>query len=538
MVVTVTGNFLVIASYRINRRLRTINNMFLVSLACSDFVIGLVSMSLYPIYMITREWFLGPILCDIWLCVDYTLSMASVANLMLICLDRYFSVTRPFTYRVKRTRNKAIVFIALAWFLSFLLWSPAIIIWPLVRGRNVLSNHCYIQFLDEDQSLTLVTAFLAFYLPVLVMFVLYGVIYRQSRKSSQYLDYLKSFRKPTPSYATSPFAQLRRSVHRISSSYDSPRSRAGSVASQRRESRRFLSVEHPNDNRSRLGSWASHDFQDKETAAEQLHLGSPESRLTANDQEHIVLHDDSRSDLCSERPTRHIKRTNNFSKSFPNKILKRFRRKIVVSRERPLSEEKASRPIPELCVQDTQSPLLTNCSETNGTTLNQHNFSNHVDLACGKITPPISNHETNDCSDGGLQRKSVDTAQPPIKLPSSERKAGRTLSAILLAFVVTWLPYNVFAVYKSFCFDHHSCVPMATWDAAYYLCYINSTVNPFCFALCNKTFRKTFKQILTCKTCLGNDFSRTSSSLQRKSAKKSVLISQVQASSSSSRHSV
>jgi len=34
-----------------------------------------------------------------------------------------------------------------------------------------------------------------------------------------------------------------------------------------------------------------------------------------------------------------------------------------------------------------------------------------------------------------------------------EQKAAKTLSAILLAFVITWTPYNVFAIVQTFCAD-------------------------------------------------------------------------------------
>jgi len=47
--------------------------------------------------------------------------------------------------------------------------------------------------------------------------------------------------------------------------------------------------------------------------------------------------------------------------------------------------------------------------------------------------------------------------------------------------------------------EHEDVIPSFIWMFAYCLCYINSTINPFCYALCNATFRKTYVRILTCK---------------------------------------
>ena len=81
-----------------------------------------------------------------------------------------------------------------------------------------------------------------------------------------------------------------------------------------------------------------------------------------------------------------------------------------------------------------------------------------------------------------------------------ERKAAKTLSFILLVFLITWTPYNVLAVMKAILgAGHEDFIPPIIWDIAYCLCYINSTINPFCYALCNATFRKTYVRILTCK---------------------------------------
>ena len=51
-VATVAGNVLVLLAFKKNKKLRTVTNYFLVSLAVSDLLIGLVSMPLYSIYII------------------------------------------------------------------------------------------------------------------------------------------------------------------------------------------------------------------------------------------------------------------------------------------------------------------------------------------------------------------------------------------------------------------------------------------------------------------------------------------------------
>ena len=81
-----------------------------------------------------------------------------------------------------------------------------------------------------------------------------------------------------------------------------------------------------------------------------------------------------------------------------------------------------------------------------------------------------------------------------------ERKAAKTLSAILLVFILTWTPYNVLVVMKGILGpDQSDIIPEIIWNIAYCLCYINSTINPFCYALCNAAFRRTYIRILTFK---------------------------------------
>lgn len=109
--ITVSGNIMVMVSFKIDKQLQNISNYFLFSLALADFFIGLISMPLFTVYTILGYWPFGRHVCDGWLALDYLASNASVLNLLLISFDRYLSVTRPLTYRAKRTKGKALLFI-------------------------------------------------------------------------------------------------------------------------------------------------------------------------------------------------------------------------------------------------------------------------------------------------------------------------------------------------------------------------------------------------------------------------------------------
>ena len=81
------------------------------------------------------------------------------------------------------------------------------------------------------------------------------------------------------------------------------------------------------------------------------------------------------------------------------------------------------------------------------------------------------------------------------KSENRARKALRTITIILGAFVFCWTPWHVLSLIIGFC-PIDNCVPPVLYDISYWLCYLNSPINPLCYALANQQFKKTFLRIL------------------------------------------
>ncbi|KAJ8007330.1 hypothetical protein DPEC_G00116410 [Dallia pectoralis] len=472
--ITVIGNVLVMLSFKVNSQLKTVNNYYLLSLAFADLIIGVLSMNLYTSYILMGYWSLGNLACDLWLALDYVASNASVMNLLVISFDRYFSITRPLTYRAKRTPKRAAVMIGLAWLVSFVLWAPPILCWQYFVGkRTVPANQCQIQFFSEP-VITFGTAIAAFYLPVSVMTILYCRIYKETEKRTKDLAELQGLAASDhPEAAAKPQKTvLLRSC--FSSSNDQRNQASWSSSNQSNVTKTTT--------RSDELVWARADMItsfNSYTSSEEEETYHPVSVATFPESYKGQEGQDQTENGQAAARYGDIEEGEYFPTPTTPPPKKKSKKRISY-KFKPFSKDTSSPPQKDNPPDDVlkTAPLCPVGSDQPG---GQHQSS------------PSSTNTASKPIDSAL--KSQITKRKRMVL-IKEKKAAQTLSAILLTFIVTWTPYNIMVLISTFC---SVCIPVSLWHLGYWLCYVNSTINPMCYALCNKTFQKTFKMLLMCQ---------------------------------------
>lgn len=173
----VLGNVAVIWLYFKNSRLQQPKNFFILSLAVADIIIGLIPVNFYTIYLLYGYWPLGVFVCNVWLIIDYWACTVSTLSLLTISYERFYFTWFPLQHRLSWTGAYVKKVIIGIWVLAFLIWAPAILIYPYARGEHTVpSDQCYIQFLLESGTVTLFTAFCSYYGPVLFTTLAYVMV--------------------------------------------------------------------------------------------------------------------------------------------------------------------------------------------------------------------------------------------------------------------------------------------------------------------------------------------------------------------------
>ncbi|CAG9569131.1 unnamed protein product [Danaus chrysippus] len=172
IVVTVIGNTLIISAVVTTKRLRTVTNCFVTSLAAADLLVGIFVMPPAIAVHISGKWELGWILCDIWISLDILLCTASILSLCAISVDRYLAVTRPLTYsRRRRSKKLALTMILFVWIAAGAITCP-----PMFGWYEPDHNQGGVCRYNQNPGYVVFSAMGSFFLPMIVMVYVYARI--------------------------------------------------------------------------------------------------------------------------------------------------------------------------------------------------------------------------------------------------------------------------------------------------------------------------------------------------------------------------
>lgn len=481
---TIIMNLLVLYAVKREKSLHTVGNLYIVSLSVADLIVGTTVMPLNLVYLLEDEWKLGRAVCQFWLIMDYVASTASIFSLFILCLDRYRSVRQPLKYLKYRTRGKASVMISGAWLLS-IMWIIPILGWRSFTHVDLKpeeENKC-----DTDFRFVtwfkVITAVFNFYVPSILMLWFYTHIYLAVR---QHLRDRERIIHPTDSFGENENGQNAQTPGKNDSK--SP-VREREVPMKLSKKQRLL------DQNTVDQTYSLEDSDKTKTVSSRAHrkigVKCQQTSLLAMTSKRLRLAQKAkRCSLSSEEKQAHT--------------------------EIPLN--RPSMPHDIICSEgNNENKLQASLNECHVTVPNS--VSGVCDISqvsdVQRYTSALYNNydprHTLPWTEEGVEDARFDPAnavtlrqtwqrfidQSRQRIQSlrihKEHKAAKQLGFIIAAFLLCWIPYFIAFMVMAFCREcvHHDLHMFTIW-----LGYINSTLNPFIYPLCNGNFKRVFKSIL------------------------------------------
>ncbi|XP_037344738.2 trace amine-associated receptor 13c-like [Pungitius pungitius] len=170
---TVALNLLVIISISHFKQLQTPTNLLLLSLAVSDFFVGLLM--IFQIMLIDGCWLFSDLMCSLWLYISSNIISSSVGTMVLISVDRYVAICYPLHYFTKVKPKTVIVCCCLCWMFAALFYSLLMKNNLQHPGRyNSCIGECVVEM---NYIVILFDLIVTFLFPITLIVILYSRIF-------------------------------------------------------------------------------------------------------------------------------------------------------------------------------------------------------------------------------------------------------------------------------------------------------------------------------------------------------------------------
>ncbi|XP_004466411.1 histamine H1 receptor [Dasypus novemcinctus] len=443
--VTVALNLLVLYAVRSERKLHTVGNLYIVSLSVADLIVGGIVMPINILYLCMSSWSLDRPLCLFWLSMDYVASTASIFSVFILCIDRYRSVQQPLKYLRYRTKTRASATILGAWFLAFL-WVIPILSWKhFTNSSETKRAKCETDFYDVTWF-KVMTAIINFYLPTFLMLWFYAKIYKAVQQHCQHRENRELVNGSFPSFSE---IKLRPENPKVGTKKPGKESPWEVLKRKPKDAGGGPVLKPPSPDPEMKSPVVFSQREDGEVAK---HHCFP---------------------LSSEQTETVAEGSSGGYEALNQSQLETDEQSLNIHGAGEMSEDQVGGDSQSCSRTDSDTP--TEPSSEKGKSRNESNTGlDYIKLTWKRLR----SHSRQYVSGMHLNR---------------ERKAAKQLGFIMAAFILCWIPYFIFFMVIAFC---KSCCNQHVHMFTIWLGYINSTLNPLIYPLCNENFKKTFKKLL------------------------------------------
>ncbi|XP_076127985.1 trace amine-associated receptor 1-like [Alosa pseudoharengus] len=198
VVLTVVGNLLVITTVIHFKQLHTPTNYLILSLAAADLLLGGIVMPPSVMRSVESCWYFGELFCKFHTSTDMMCCTASIINLSMISIDRYYAVCHPLLYKSKMTISTVGIMTSISWIVSAVFGYTVVFQELNLLGMQALDNivvcegSCIVlhSFLSSSFS-----AALSFYIPGMIIVSIYLKIFLVAQEQARSVQIMNATRK-------------------------------------------------------------------------------------------------------------------------------------------------------------------------------------------------------------------------------------------------------------------------------------------------------------------------------------------------------
>ena len=193
IVVGLMANSLIIIATLKSKKLRERPQIILLNLIVCDVTNTIISAPYYLYASTTSPYVPSKTptvvrICQAYLYLSYSLGFVSILALVIISIDRYVAVIRPYFYQMHVTNNVVGVGILMSWLIPFCLTIPGPVMDGWMDYDGIPGNFCGVQWAVTSKVFIVVVVIFCFILPTVVIFVTNIRVYRTAKQKKYQLQ--------------------------------------------------------------------------------------------------------------------------------------------------------------------------------------------------------------------------------------------------------------------------------------------------------------------------------------------------------------